>query len=57
MLQLVPEVPVCPEDEIVRFCAIPEVINDERITQTMKKWAILSPFRKIFSINCLFNEL
>jgi hypothetical protein len=44
MLQLVPEVPVCPEEEIVRFCAKPEVTNNETMTHTLKKWVVLSFF-------------
>jgi hypothetical protein len=51
MLQLVPEVPVYPDEDIVRFCAKPEVTNNEMITQTLKNCVVRRDFRKFFSIN------
>jgi hypothetical protein len=51
MLQLVPEVPVCPDEDIVKFCAKPEVTNNEMNTQTLKNCVVRGDFRKFFSIN------
>ena len=51
MLQLVPEVPVCPVVDIVRCCANPEVTNSAMNTQTLKNCAMKGDFLKFFSIN------
>ena len=51
MLQLVPEVPVCPPVDIVRCCANPEVTNNAMNTQTLKNCAMKGGFLKFFSIN------
>jgi hypothetical protein len=57
MLQLVPEVPVCPEEDIVKCCAKPVVKNNKMIDKTLKKCAVLFVVPKFFPINYCFNEL
>ena len=57
MLQLVPEVPVSPEEDIVRCCEKPDVTNNKIKTQTLKNCLMKGDFLKFFSINYWFNEL
>ena len=57
MLQLVPEVPVCPVVDIVRCCANPDVTNNEKNTTAFINAVVREAFLKfIFIYNYSINN-
>ena len=50
MLQLVPEVPVCPVVDIVRCCANPDVTNNEKNTTALINAVVRKAFLKFIFI-------
>jgi hypothetical protein len=46
MLQLVPEVPVCPVVDIVKFCANPDVTNNDKTTTAFTYAVVREAFLK-----------